>query len=553
MNKVKKKFVKLSFLNKVRISYTLLVMLPVLILEVFVFFSSTNFIREQQRLQASETIERNHLNIENQMKMCEKSVLYVACNSTLKDFLVLGDKDYIKRNQTISNVNNLIYNAWLSNSYFSKMQVYSEKKIPNNNAVFKDISEESDRTWYDASLDTTATLWWYKDGRYYITRRIAAELPEKVYGVLRAEVKEKLFSDSISMFSEMPAEIIIKNGEELLLDCCNEKAVIDDQKDYEEIRDLKETGWKIIYRIDRSYFSSAFHPRIILSVVIVGLLLAAGFVAVNKSTQSLLRYLYQVIDDVKKVKDGNFSIQIKESSQDEIGELAKSINKMLQKIQTLIDEVYKSKLDKKSLELNLLQSKINPHFLYNNLSAINWIAIENGEDRIYEITTQLATFYRTALNKGINVDRLSVEVENIKAYVNLQLIAHEDGFDVEYNIEEGLMNEMIPIFIMQPLVENSIEHGIDRLREERGKICIEISANKEEIVIWIRDNGKELYRKIGQGKMPREEFGYGVSNVDKRICLLCGEKYGVDIFADKTGTTSQIRLRRDLITLEKKG
>ena len=91
-------------------------------------------------------------------------------------------------------------------------------------------------------------------------------------------------------------------------------------------------------------------------------------------------------------------------------ELARNINKMLRKIQTLIDEVYKSKLDKKSLELDLLQSKINPHFLYNNLSAINWIAIEKGEDRIYEITTELATFYRTALNKGINVDHLNVPV-----------------------------------------------------------------------------------------------------------------------------------------------
>ena len=78
-----------------------------------------------------------------------------------------------------------------------------------------------------------------------------------------------------------------------------------------------------------------------------------------------------LIDQVKKVKDGNFEIQIAESSQDEIGELAENINKMLRKIQTLIDEVYKSKLDKKSLELDLLQSKINPHFLYNNLSAIN--------------------------------------------------------------------------------------------------------------------------------------------------------------------------------------
>ena len=190
----------------------------------------------------------------------------------------------------------------------------------------------------------------------------------------------------------------------MLLEYNNEGEVNETSAGYEEERNLNDTGWKIIYRIDASYFSSAFHPRIIGSVVIVVLLLLLGFIGVNKSARSLLHYLYQIIDQVKKVKDGNFEIQIAESSQDEIGELAENINKMLRKIQTLIDEVYKSKLDKKSLELDLLQSKINPHFLYNNLSAINWIAIEKGEDRIYEITTELGTFYRTALNKGINVD-----------------------------------------------------------------------------------------------------------------------------------------------------
>ena len=218
----------------------------------------------------------------------------------------------------------------------------------------------------------------------------------------------------------------------------------------------------------------------------------------------------------------------------------------------LIDEVYKSKLDKKSLELDLLQSKINPHFLYNNLSAINWIAIEKGEDRIYEITTELGTFYRTALNKGINVDHLNVEVENIKAYVKLQLMAHDEGFDVEYKIEPSLLDQMVPIFILQPLVENAIEHGIDCMREKRGKISIEIYAENNELYMTVRDNGLELYEKIGQGKMSHEEFGYGVSNVDKRIRILCGEGYGVEIFAGPGGTTSIIKLRRDFITLERK-
>ncbi len=107
-------------MNKVRIIYTLLVMLPVLVLEIFVLYSSTNFIKEQQLLEAKETIERNHLNIENQIKMCEKSVLYVTCNSVLREFLSLDDSEYKKRIQMTSNVNNLIYKRLAFQQLFFK-------------------------------------------------------------------------------------------------------------------------------------------------------------------------------------------------------------------------------------------------------------------------------------------------------------------------------------------------------------------------------------------------------------------------------------------------
>ena len=306
VNRIAKKINKQSFLNKVRIIYTLLVMLPVLVLEIFVLYSSTNFIKEQQLLEAKETIERNHLNIENQIKMCEKSVLYVTCNSVLREFLSLDDSEYKKRIQMTSNVNNLIYNAWLSNSYFLKMEVYSDKRISNNDAVFKKASDLEDNSWYEASWNSADTLWWNENGKYFITRRISMSLPNRVYGVLRAEVKEKVFSDSISMFSEMPVDIQVKNGSAVLLEYNNEGEVNENSAGYEEERNLNDTGWKIIYRIDASYFSSAFHPRIIGSVVIVVLLLLLGFIGVNKSARSLLHYLYQIIDQVKKVKDGNF-------------------------------------------------------------------------------------------------------------------------------------------------------------------------------------------------------------------------------------------------------
>ena len=534
---------KISFLNKVRISYGVLIMIPVFILELFVLYSSTSFIKEHQLIESKETIERHYQNIQNQMGICEKSILYLTSNGFLKDFLSISDDEYLKRNQDATNVSSLLYNALLSNQYFSNIEIYSDKNIAVINAIFKNIGDYDNTEWYEITMNASNTLWWYKDGKYYITRRIVSSFPEKKLGVIKIEIKKDIFSNSLSMFAEIPVKVRIYGGDMLCFEYTNAADSDSAENEYEVIKNLEGSEWQIFYGIDKSYFSNIFHPQIVSSFVIVIFLLTFGLVAVNSSTKSLLKYLYKIIDSVKEVKEDNFEIRVDESSGDEIGELARSINQMLKKIQVLIDKVYKSELDRKSLELNLLQSKINPHFLYNNLSAINWIAIENGEDRIYEITTQLASFYRTALNKGVNMDKLSVEVENIKAYLKLQLMAHEDAFDVEYHIDEKLMNRTIPIFIMQPLVENAIEHGTDTLRESRGKISIRIQEESGTIVIWIKDNGMELYKKIGNNKMPISDYGYGVSNVHNRIQLLCGASYGVEIMADGTGTTSVIRIQ----------
>ena len=122
------------------------------------------------------------------------------------------------------------------------------------------------------------------------------------------------------------------------------------------------------------------------------------------------------------------------------------------------------------------------------------------------------------------------------------MIAHENEFDVEYDIDESLLECVVPIFILQPLVENAIEHGIEELEDIRGRI--KISARQEEgcMYLEVHDNGRSLYEKIGAGAMRPENYGYGTQNVHKRIRLLYGQQCGLTITADKTGTTSIINL-----------
>lgn len=552
MRRIKTHFQKMKFLNKVRLIYSLLIFIPILGLECFVLSSSGNFIREQQMLEVEETIGRNFLNIQNQMEQCEKSILYLVSNNMLKEFLKTKDDEYLKRVQMAKNIAPLLYNSLLSSQYFSKIQVYSDKKFAVSNDLFKEEKEVAKTVWYEKTLGTLETLWWHDEEGYFITKRVINDFPEKVLAAIKINIKDDIFQESFRMFSKMPVKISIKDqtsGEEIY-NYTNDAGKDIERVGYEETKEVKNAGWMITYGIGEENFSTAFHPRIMISIVIVILILILAWAAVNYSTKYLLKYLFQLLEDVKSVKDDNFEIRVDESSQDEIGELAQGINRMLQKIQLLIDEIYKSELSKKNLELNLLQSKINPHFLYNNLSAINWIAIENGEDQIYEITTQMAAFYRTALNKGVNIDKLRVETENIKAYIKLQLIAHDDSFTVDYDIPDQLLDVYIPIFIMQPLVENAIEHGIDTLRDSKGHISIKVREDSGVIIIEIHDNGQELYHKIGKAVMDTKEFGYGVSNVDKRIQLMCGHFFGVRISADENGTLSTLRIKEDSIVLQ---
>ena len=539
----------MPFLNKVRLIYSLIILIPILILECFVWFTSSNFVREQQLAEVKGMIERNTQDLENEMEQCEKSLLYLSSNVMLGEFLSTDDTEYMKLLELSETVAPLVYNSLLSTQNFAGIQIYSPENFGISKDLFKNDAEVSEEEWYIQTASVKKTLWWY-DETFFITRSVRDPVTEENLGVIRVDLKDDMIRQCLDVFSTLPARIEVEAEGRVLFRYQNNDKISD--IGYEETASLGDSGIEVHYMIGAQHFSTFLHPRIIVSLLIVAALLVSAWFLVDRSTKYLLRHLYRVIDGVKAVRDENFEIEVDESSGDEIGELAKSINRMLKKIRMLIDEMYKAELEKKGLELEVLQAKINPHFLYNNLSAINWIAIENGEDRIYEIATQMAAFYRTALNRGVNVDCLRVEVENIRAYVSLQLYAHDDSFDVEYDIDENLMDVKIPIFIMQPLVENAIEHGIDTLRAERGRIQIGISEEDQYIMIKVHDNGKELYQKIGEDVMPRENFGYGVRNVDKRIRLLCGSSCGVTIYADAAGTMSEIKLKREIMVLDPK-
>lgn len=197
----------------------------------------------------------------------------------------------------------------------------------------------------------------------------------------------------------------------------------------------------------------------------------------------------------------------------------------------------------KQTELTALQSQINPHFLYNTLSLINWKAIEADAEDISKITLALSTFYRTSLNKGKNVMSLSDELRNMRSYLDIQLMMHDYEFDVEFDVDESIGQYQSLNLMLQPLIENAIAHGIDVKTDGRGKLTITGKEDGDLIVLTVADNGVGMSDEQAARILTEESKGYGVRNVNERIKLYYGEQYSLQIESKiGQGTKASIRI-----------
>jgi len=202
---------------------------------------------------------------------------------------------------------------------------------------------------------------------------------------------------------------------------------------------------------------------------------------------------------------------------------------MIHKIDTLIKEVYDSKLKQKEAEMMALQAQINPHFLYNVLSSINWRAIMIQADDISKTTQLLATFYRTALNKGRNIISVKEELENTISYIKIQSILHNESFEVHYDIEEEIYNYETIKLILQPIAENGIEHGLDVSQKDKKILKMTAKLQDSNICFQIEDNGIGISKDKSIEILQNLSKGYGMKNVNERIKMYYGDEYGIEI------------------------
>ena len=271
-------------------------------------------------------------------------------------------------------------------------------------------------------------------------------------------------------------------------------------------------------------------------IVVLGLLFSRVFT----------RKIEELTRNMDQVNHGSREVTVYSDSSDEIGIMVNSFRKMMDEINRLIDEVYVNKIALKEYELKALQAQINPHFLYNTLSMMNWMAIRSNQMDISKVTLALSTFYRTALSKGEDVVTVENCIQNTKAYLEIQLVMHDHSFTVDWEIDPTIKNEKMPKLLLQPIVENAIEHGIDEKEEGDKNLALSFHGKEDIVEITVRDNGKGMEQEKAEKLVTYQAKGYGLKNVNDRIHLLYGNEYGIQLFSELgIGTTVVMRFPKE--------
>ena len=313
---------------------------------------------------------------------------------------------------------------------------------------------------------------------------------------------------------------------------------------YSEIQDIETTR--------ESYQS--FYMGLIMVMLAIFILITIAIVFLSfyipLSITKPITKLSQVAD---QVANGDLTVRAGDEAMAgrEVTVLGESLNAMIDKVNGLLAQVTKEQISLRKAELELLQAQINPHFLYNTLDAIVWLAEAGEKEKVVAMVGSLSDFFRTSLNQGKDVITIREEMVHVVSYLKIQQVRYQDILSYEIDVDEELFDCQIPKITIQPLVENALYHGIKNKRGG-GKITVSGGFVDGDCMIRVQDNGMgmtpERLMEVKEGianKVPEEARIYGIFNVNERIRLKFGDKYGISVdsvYGEGTSVTVRLPL-----------
>lgn len=362
---------------------------------------------------------------------------------------------------------------------------------------------------------------------------------------LMSENGRMITSSNSSILQKMQKKGILLNyGAELFMEKKKEG-----QKEYYITRqNVDGASWQMILIIPENEYEDQYRFLWLSAALMLGSMIAVIVLMSYLLSGYYVGRLKKLNVEMTGLESGNLNANLPiTTEEDEIEEIYHNFNGMVQEVQRLMQEHYQLGKEVKMVEVRALQAQINPHFLYNTLDLINWISMDYGAEEIGTLTWNLARFYRLSLNHGKSLISIGEEVEHVEVYVNIENYHFDNAISLEVDVPEELKSYACLNIILQPFVENAIVHGIAE-KPDIESCEIRICARREEqdIVFSVQDDGpgvdvKEMQKETQQD-IRTAQHGYGVRNINFRLKLCFGEKYGVTYLESEKGTHVEIKI-----------
>ena len=534
---------------KLAIFYSLFCFLPVMLLFLLNFLQMRSIIDDKEKLNLQSYLQQSVSSMDRTLDGYNSLSDYIAFDRTLAEaFSMEYGTPYEQYEQLTQKVDPILRSSSYFHGGMQRITIYTDNGMVKHDTTVAPVSEIEETDWYQKTLEHPGLNWFvnYPEKTLFSARKLAFSGAREGVNILYMDVDyQKLFTPyAETLISECGLYITDQEGklvfEESRFSGKNQNYDLT-YSEFLEQRDRgsadytilceqsNTTGWTVWLYQPVGLAGESMRPIGVMAGVTILICIFAAVLAYFITSGMVSGRIERLTCLMQEVQEGSMDMQVGSDDRDEIGMLYRGFGSMMKRIRTLINEVYLGKITQKEAELKALQAQINPHFLYNTLSLINWKALAAGEEDISRMTLAMSTFYRTALNRGRNVLQVEAELSNTHAYLEIQSMLHDGDFDYEIEVQPEILQCESLNLILQPLVENAIHHGIEEKTDGRGKISVR--GWKEDNCVWfmVEDNGVGMEQKVADKILTMESKGYGVRNVDERIRLCYGEKYAMKV------------------------
>lgn len=575
-DKIKKAFINVRILPRLLITYFILIILPLLLIGLLLFFTSKQSIIDVNRKSFMQIMNSIGNDLDLLVTRADDQTRLIAS-------LIMGYKDS-NRNPMLTDSLISIFN---SNPGFT-YTIYSKNKIFNYNAPnFRalDISSYKDESWYKEAINLSNNTYW-QDSSYNslndnseITGFMAVSYGNEPVIISVSINLESLHKDFYEVFNGYESTLYIVNsyGKRLYSFHSPSNSTqyafplsLDQIKDmplngsgsmikadtyrgeimYNYIA-LDKLNWRLIAVTPIKQFTGAINSSWLWLCIILIFFLVIFVLVTVILTQTILKPVNQVI---YSMRNPALDVSMQEFSgwKDEMGELANAYTKRMEEVNAMLSKIEESNEKKRQVQMEALQGQINFHFIYNTLNNIQWLAQANKTDEVIATVTALDKLLRACAYSTEDLITIEKELDYVESYLTAQKIRFGDVFAFEFDLDVLLLQMKIPKFVLQPIVENSIYHGLMHSKRENGLIRIKLCRRGHRIDITVYDNGvgidEDRINKIltNEHKSSGKSMGVALGNINKRIKLLFGRDYGLGI-SSKPGVCTLIQLTLPII------